>query len=70
MCLQTAAIEVDLLQKAYDYLATIPATSVEAKRAFSSAGLICSKLRCRLDDKTVDTLAFLKTYYKSTLLAN
>ena len=48
-----------LLQKAFDYLATIPATSVEAERAFSAAGVICSKLRCRLDDRTVDTLAFL-----------
>jgi hypothetical protein len=30
-----------LLQKAWNYLMTIPATSVEAERAFSAAGLIC-----------------------------
>jgi hypothetical protein len=57
-----------LLQKAWNYLMTIPATSVEAERAFSAAGLICGKLRSSLRDDTVDTLAFLKAYYRETIL--
>jgi hypothetical protein len=57
-----------LLQQAYDHLITIPPTSVEAERAFSAAGLICNKLRSRLGDATVDTLAFLKAYYRDTVL--
>ena len=39
-------------------------TSVEAERAFSSPGVICTKLRNRLDDTTVDTLCFLRSYYQ------
>ncbi|XP_063782142.1 uncharacterized protein LOC134932045 [Pseudophryne corroboree] len=47
------------LQKAYEFLMTIPATSVEAERAFSAAGIICTKVRTRLGDETIDTLCFL-----------
>ena len=46
-----------------NYLLTIPPTSVEAERAFSSAGLLCTKLRSCLDDATVDTLCFLRSHY-------
>ena len=42
---------------------TIPPTSVEAERAFSSAGLLCTQLRLRLYDATVDTLCFLHSHY-------
>ena len=52
------------LQQAYDYLMTIPAMSVEAERAFSAAGIICSKPRSRLGDTVDDTLAFLRSYYR------
>ena len=48
------------LQKSYEYLLTIPLTSVEAERAFSAAGLLCSKIRSSLHDKSLDTLCFLR----------
>ena len=57
-----------LLQQAYDYPMTVPPMSVEAERAFSAAGIICNKLRSRLGDAAVDTLAFLKAYYRDTTL--
>jgi len=52
------------LEQAYEYLLSIPPTSVEAERAFSAAGVLCTKLRSRLDDRSLDTLCFLRSYYK------
>lgn len=52
------------LEEAYHYLLTIPPTSVEAERAFSAAGVLCNKLRNRLDDATLDTLCFLRSYFR------
>ena len=56
------------LQYAYDYLMTVSATLVEAERAFSAAGLKCTKIRSRLGDVTVDVLSFLKAFYRDTVL--
>ena len=39
------------LQQVYDLLLTIRPTSVESERAFSAAGIILNKLRCRMDGK-------------------
>jgi len=47
----------------YDYLLTLPPSSVEADRAFSAAGIICSRLRTRLDDATVGNLCFLRIFF-------
>ena len=44
------------LQLAYDYIMSVPPTSVEAERAFSASGIICSRLRTRLGDETLDAL--------------
>jgi len=43
---------------------SIPPTSVEAERAFSAAGTLCAKIRSRLSDATLDTLCFLRSYYR------
>ena len=51
------------LQLVYSNLLSIPPTSVEAERAFSSAGLLCTRIRLRLRDVTLDTLCFLRSYY-------
>lgn len=51
------------LQQTFNFLLSIPPTSVEAERAFSSTGILCSKLRSRLGDATLDTLLFLRAYY-------
>ena len=50
-----------LLELVYSYLQSTP-TSVEAERAFSAAGLLCTKIRSRLSDATLDTLCFLRSY--------
>jgi len=51
------------LDEAYRYLLTVPPTSVEAERALSAAGVLCTKVLCtklcnRLDDATLDTKHF------------
>jgi len=50
------------LEKAYSYLTSIPATSIEAERTFLAAGVLCTKLWSRLDDCSIDTM-FLRAYF-------
>jgi len=38
------------MQHAYNFLLTVPPASIEPERAFSSAGILCSKLRSRMSD--------------------
>ena len=53
-------------QLVYDYLMSIPPSSVEAERAFSAAGTsLCTKVRYRLSDSSIDTLCFLRAHYRS-----
>ena len=61
---ESTGIRGRCLQQVYEYLLACPPTSVEAERAFSAAGILCTKLRTRLDDKTLDTLCFLRSYYR------
>ena len=51
------------LEQCYKYLLTIPPTSVEAERAFSSAVAFATKVRSRLSDASLDTLVFLRAYF-------
>ena len=53
------------LQMVYGFLLSIPATSVEAERAFSAAGTLCTKLRSCLGDGSLSTLCLLRAFYKS-----
>ncbi|KAG2470284.1 DRD2B protein, partial [Polypterus senegalus] len=53
------------LEQVYQYLMTVLPTSVEAERAFSVAGALCTKVRSHLDDRTLDTLCFLRSYYRN-----
>ena len=52
------------LELVYRYLLTIPPSSVDTERAFSAAGVLCTKVRSRLSDKSIDTLCFLCSYYQ------
>ena len=51
------------LEHLFKALLSIPPTSVGAERAFSAAGLFVTKLRSRLNDKSLDALTFLRSYY-------
>lgn len=53
------------LSLAYENLLTIRPTSVEAERAFSAAGYLCSELRTRLNDETIDVLCFLRSHFQN-----
>ena len=52
------------LQKLYDALMTMPPTSVAVERSFSTSNMFVSKLRCRLNDDTVNNLMFLRSVMK------
>jgi len=53
-----------LLKNTYDAKLTIQPTSIESERASSSAGYFSSKIRNRISDNTLDTLCFLRHYFK------
>ena len=50
------------LQKIFRAIKTLPPKSVEAERAFSSAGLFITKIRSQLSDRSIDTLCFLRYF--------
>ena len=62
---QTTGVRGRCLQLAY--LLSVPPASVEAKRAFSAAGLLCTKIRSRMSDKSLDALCFLRSYYATSM---
>ncbi|CAK9796334.1 hypothetical protein ANTQUA_LOCUS727 [Anthophora quadrimaculata] len=51
--------------KYLEKVVTVPPTSVDAERAFLTAGNFCTKLRSRLNDSTVDALCFLRSHFKN-----
>ena len=54
------------LQLVYDYLLSVPPTSVESKRTFSAAGVCVFRDAnpTRLDDETLDNLCLLRTFFQ------
>ena len=52
------------LDRLFRSLLTIRPTSVEPERAFSAMGWFVTRLRTRLNDKTLDALIFMRHYYK------
>lgn len=55
----------DNLTLLFNALSTIPPTSIESERAFSAVGLFITKIRTRLEDKSIDHLCFLKHYFRA-----
>lgn len=55
------------LQKCFDKLLTIPPTSVESERAFSSAVAFATKVRSRLGPSTLDALVLLRSYFNNII---
>lgn len=53
----------EILKKALNGLLSIPPTSVESERAFSTAGMFCNKIRSRLNDETLDAFMFLRSRF-------
>lgn len=53
------------LTMAFNYLLTIKPTSVESERAFSAAGLICTKIKTSLSDKKIDAICLLRAYFNT-----
>ncbi len=49
-------------EKVYQALLTLPPSSTEAERTFSTAGFFVTKLRSKLGDNVIDTLCFLRSY--------
>ena len=62
--LETSGERPGLLEKVYKALLTLPPSSTEAERTFSTTGFFVSKLRTSLNDDTIDTLVLLKSYLR------
>ena len=54
------------LELAYEHLKIIRSTSVKSERAFSRACQICTKIRSRLNDDSLDTLCFLRFHFQNS----
>ncbi|KAF2881887.1 hypothetical protein ILUMI_24292 [Ignelater luminosus] len=63
-CFESDGIRRQYLTLAYDYILTVQPTSVEAERAFSAAGYICS----RLGDDIINTICFLRAHFQKIAL--
>ena len=48
------------LDKIYKMLLTIPPTSVEAERVFSSSAYLCNRFRTRLSNSTLDNICCIR----------
>ncbi len=57
-----------ILTKIANALRSIPPTSVEAERAFSSGGYFVTKLRSRMNDETLSSLCMLRHFFQKYFL--
>ena len=57
-------IGTGLLRTAYERFKAIKPTSVESERIFSNSSQICTKIRSRMDDETLDSVVFLRTFFQ------
>ena len=55
-------VKSNRLLKLQEALLSIPPTSVEPERSFSSAGLLCTKIRSRLSDEALNDLVYGKSH--------
>ena len=53
-----------LLEKVYQMLLTVPPTSVESERIFSSCAYLCNRFRSSLSDRSLNTLCFIRNNKK------
>lgn len=53
------------LKTIYGALSTIKPTSIESERIFSDVGNICTKKKASMSDDTIDTLSFLKSFFRA-----
>ena len=56
------------LDRLFEGLKTIQATSVAAERRFSEANILVSKVCNRLCDENIDAISFLKCYFRNKLI--
>jgi hAT family C-terminal dimerisation region len=54
------------MSKYYKYLKSIPSISVESERCFSASSNIVTKLRCSMNDDTLDAISFLRSHFINT----
>lgn len=62
---ESDGVRGEYMSAIHDYLLTIKPTSVEAERAFSAAGYICSSIRSRLADDTINTICFIRSFFQN-----
>ena len=64
-CFEGTKTKTLKILKLYKSIMTIQPSSVQAERIFSTAGLFSTKLRSRISDRTLDSLCFLRNYFKN-----
>lgn len=62
---ETTGTRTNNLDKLYQALSTIQASSAEAERTFSMSAKFCTKIRSRLSDEVLNMLVFLKHWFKN-----
>ena len=64
-CFEGTKTKTPKILKLYKSVMTIQPSSVQAERIFSTAGLFSTKLRSRISNRTLDSLCFLRNYFKN-----